>query len=461
MTLLDPAAADFAFHTPIAIIGAGACGLVAALSAKEAGAEIVVFERDSAPAGSTALSSGMIPAAGTRLQAAAGVEDSAALFAADIQGKSKGRSDPAVLAAATQAAGPAIDWLNAFPEVTLDLVQGFLYPGHSVARMHAPPDRTGRSLMGMLVNAAAARGVDIVTDATVSALFAEGSSVKGMRITRPDETIEDISCDALILACNGYGGNKSMVAEHIPEMKDALYFGHAGNQGEAVAWGAALGGEAKHLSGYQGHGNVAHPHGVLITWALMMEGGIQVNARGARFSNEHAGYSEQAVEVLAQPGGVAWAVFDERLLRLGREFDDFAQAEAQGALRKAETVPALALAIGVDDAALTASVAETAGESIDAFGRDWSKTPALTGPCYAIKVTGALFHTQGGLRIDEQARVLRAGSEAPLGNLYAGGGAACGLSGPDVDGYLSGNGLLTAVALGRVAGRHAAASLGD
>ena len=69
-------------------------------------------------------------------------------------------------------------------------------------------------------------------------------------------------------------------------------------------------------------------------------------------------------------------------------------------------------------------------------------------------MTGALFHTQGGLVVDATARVLRDG--VPFPNLFAAGGAACGLSGPDVDGYLSGNGLLTAVTLGRIAGRSAA-----
>jgi len=37
-------------------------------------------------------------------------------------------------------------------------------------------------------------------------------------------------------------------------------------------------------------------------------------------------------------------------------------------------------------------------------------------------------------------------------SLFACGGAACGVSGPDVSGYLSGNGLLTALALGHLAG---------
>ncbi|MEN8195734.1 MAG: FAD-binding protein, partial [Pseudomonadota bacterium] len=87
-----------------------------------------------------------------------------------------------------------------------------------------------------------------------------------------------------------------------------------------------------------------------------------------------------------------------------------------------------------------------------------AKALAETGlhqPYCAVRVTGGLLHTQGGLAVDDQARVLgRAGK--PFANLFAGGGAACGVSGPAHWGYLSGNGLLSAVTLGRIAGREAA-----
>ena len=85
-------------------------------------------------------------------------------------------------------------------------------------------------------------------------------------------------------------------------------------------------------------------------------------------------------------------------------------------------------------------------------------TAALKAPFCAIRVTGALFHTQGGLMIDGNARIVDMHGQ-PLPNLYAGGGAACGVSGKKVSGYLSGNGLLNAVALGRVAGQHAASRI--
>jgi len=453
VNILPPDDASFAVSTPILVIGAGACGLVAALTVREAGLDVLVLERDASPSGSTALSSGMIPAAGTQRQKQAGIDDTPELMAQDIQNKAKGRADPVITAAVTRASGPAVDWLDALPEVDLALVTGFLYPGHSVERMHAPPNRTGEALMGMLLAAAGRMGVDIVTEAHVTALFADADGrVRGARITRPNGSVEDIGCDHLILACNGYGGNKSMVAEHIPEMARADYFGHAGNQGDAVRWGVALGGEAKHMSAYQGHGSVAVPHGILITWALMMEGGIQVNAKGERFSNEHQGYSEQSVAVLAQPGRVAWAIYDERIHALGREFEDYRNACDQRAIIHAGSLEELANRLGVNKGKLAAAIAETHGDGVDKFMRDFSAKPGLEPPFYAVKVTGALFHTQGGLRVDAAARVLRAGTNEPLPNLYAGGGAACGVSGPEVSGYLSGNGLLTAVALGRLAG---------
>ena len=79
MSVVDAAkGVEFDTHAPLLIIGAGAAGLCAALAAKEIGVEAVVIEREAVPAGSTALSAGLIPAAGTRFQRAKGIADDAA-----------------------------------------------------------------------------------------------------------------------------------------------------------------------------------------------------------------------------------------------------------------------------------------------------------------------------------------------------------------------------------------------
>ncbi|HET9019867.1 MAG TPA: FAD-dependent oxidoreductase [Acetobacteraceae bacterium] len=442
------------------MIGAGACGLVAALAARDAGAEVLVLERDRTPTGSTSLSSGFIPAAGTRFQRAIGVDDDTPdRLAADILAKSKLRADPHEALRVARAAGAALEWLADAHGIPFHVLQGFLYPGHSRLRMHAVPERTGAALLARLLRAVEDAGVQIVTEARASDLFADADGrIAGVRVVRPDGGAEDIGCNALVLACNGYGGAPDLVRRHIPDLADALYFGHAGNQGDALRWGAELGAVARDLGACQGHGSVAHPHGILITWALMTEGGIQVNSDGRRFWNEHEGYSEASVAVLRQPGGIAWDVFDARLHALGMEFEDFRSAVAAGAVKRAEDAESLAAACGLPADALAATLAEAQGlarrQATDGFGRRFA-APPLAPPYHAIRVTGALFHTQGGLLVDDEARVLRADGTA-LPNLFAGGGAARGVSGNAVWGYLSGNGLLTAVAYGLLAGRAAA-----
>ena len=280
---------------------------------------------------------------------------------------------------------------------------------------------------------------------------------------RGDGTRERIGCEALILACNGYGGNPDLVRRFIPEMANALYFGHPGNRGDAVLWGEALGAQLAHLGGYQGHGSVATPHNILITWAVIMQGGIQVNSEGRRFCDESRGYSEQATDVLRQPGGIAWDVFDARIAAVARQFEDFRDAERAGAVLTGHDHRG---ACGCNARAgrrhlppsgpRSKSSKPRAGRT--ASGENSTAEQRCAPPFHAVKVTGALFHTQGGLAIDASGRVKRKdGTLFP--NLFAAGGAAAGVSGGQAAGYLSGNGLLTATVLGRLAGQAAAAQL--
>lgn len=444
-------------HVPVVIIGAGACGLTAALRLADAGIDVVLIERDAAPSGSSALSSGFIPAAGTGVQQAAGIDDDAERFAADIQAKAAGTAAPHLVAAYTQAAAPALDALGRHG-LAFEVLDGFLYPGHTARRMHTLPERTGEALVTALERAATNAGAMLLTRALARELWVnEDGRITAVGCERPDGSVDIIGCDVLILACNGFGGNAAMVAEHLPAMQDAVYGGHVGNDGSAIAWGKQLGASLADLGGYQGHGSWATPQGALISWAVMMDGGVQINAGGQRFHDETHGYSEAAVHVLAQPGGVAWNVFDDRTLALARGFPDFVAAEAGHARKTCASVVELAALIGCDADVLAQTLQQVHPDVPDPLGRRFERP--LQAPYHAIKVTGALFHTQGGLDIDAQCRVRDRNGDALL-NLLAAGGAARGVSGNDVSGYLSGNGLLSAVAGGHIAAATAAALLG-
>src|SRR5882757_8978136 len=353
MTIQDSQDVDFDSEVPILIIGAGAAGLCAALAASEAGIEPVLIERDAVASGSTALSAGLIPAAGTRFQRERGIADNPELFAQDIARKAHNEADAKLVRAAAENAGHTVEWLADQYGMPFEVITDFNYPGHSAHRMHGLPSRTGAELIDRLRSAVEARDIPILTGRTAETLFVdEDGFVEGVGV-RGGGAGETIGCGALVLACNGYGGNPDLVRQHIPEMADALYFGHPGNQGDAVRWGAALGARLSSLSGYQGHGSVATPHNILITWAAIMEGGFQVNAQGRRFSNEARGYSEAAAEVLRQPDGIAFDIFDARFAGIARQFEDFKTAEKAGALITAGSLDELAARIGVPAAALT------------------------------------------------------------------------------------------------------------
>jgi fumarate reductase flavoprotein subunit len=461
---MPPPAEGFELDFPVVIIGAGGTGLCAALAAADAGAQVVVLERDATPRGSTAMSTGLIPAAGTPEQAAGGIADSPEQFRDDMLRKTKGSTDPAMALLLAAESAETIRWLRDDHGVPLALMAGWLYPGHSATRMYGTPNRTGGELMAALESAAAQADIPVLTDATVDRIYAEGDRIVGVSVLRPGGEREDIGCRALVLACSGFGGNADLVARYIPEMAGAVYHGHPGNRGDALLWGQALGAEAADIDAYQGHGGLAAGHGVPILWPTITEGGFQANLEGVRFSNEAAGYSEQAAIVNAQPGQLAWTIYDARCHRLMLDFDDYRDALRAGAVIEAPDEAELARRTGLPMAALSQTLAEvraaTQGTSADRFLRDFTGKPVLAPPYYAARVTGALFHTQGGLAVDAAARVRKLGGGV-FPNLFAGGGAARGVSGQGSAGYLAGNGLLTATTLGRLAGHYAARMTAD
>lgn len=438
------------------IIGGGAAGMTAALAANERGLSVLIAERENRLSGSTALSSGLIPAAETNAQKRQNIVDSSKIFFADIMSKNKNMANEKHVKRCIEQVAKAIDWLEAEHDIRFKVLDSFLYPSHSSYRMHAVPETTGAGLIQRLEDAANRRGIMVSCNLQVTDLVkTENNRIIGSKGLRPDGKKETIRSKSTILACNGYGANSELINKHIPEMSDALYFGHPGNQGEALLWGEKLDCKLLDLTGYQGHGSVAHPHGILITWGLMMEGGIQVNVEGKRFSNEHEGYSEQAVKVLAQPEQIAFNIFDERLLTLGRKFEDFRIAETAKAIISADSIRELSKKLSLPYENMKETFEYCSNQAVkktpDKFGRVFSPEKLLKPSFFAVKVTGALFHTQGGLAIDDKARVIKNDGSVVQG-LFACGGAAYGVSGPDVSGYLSGNGLLTAIGLGYLAG---------
>lgn len=443
----------------VVIAGAGACGLVAGIRAAELGASVAILEKLDRLANNTMLSTGSIPAAGTRYQAALGIADSADTMARDIE-RVAGHHDATHLAPAlAERSAEVVHWLADHCGLEIKLMSQYRHVGHSVPRLHAPAGGRGSDLIAGLTAALARAGVDLLFGNRVSDLLVEAGTVCGVMV-QSGETAYTVRARAVLLATNGFAANPGLLQKYIADMAQARYFGAMGSQGEAVMWGEALGAALGNLAAYQAHASIAVPQGELLTWSIPEKGGIFVNREARRFGNESLGYSGFAASVMAE-GNEAWAIYDTRIRdQIAAIQPPFRDLVEHGGARAFETIEALATSQGLPTDALASTLSDyrrcATGQVADRFGRSEFGLAPLEPPFVATRVQAGLFHTQGGLMVDAQARVLRPDGRVIAG-LFAGGGAAVGVSGQAGGaGYASGNGLLSATVLGYIAGERAA-----
>lgn len=444
------------------VIGAGACGLSAAIAAADAGLSTAILEKADRPGGNSALSTGSVPAAGSRFQREAGIVDDAETYFRDLMETAGETEDRDLVRRMTEVSAETVEWLVDAVKARIEMVTAYKHIGHSVPRLHAPRSRRGADLVDDLVRAVEARGIPLAVGNSVKRLIVEGDRVAGAVVGAGDGQEYEMRAAAVLLALNGFGANRALVERFVPEIAGAQYFGAPGSQGEAVEWGEALSAELVNMRAYQGYAAVADPHGTILSWTTVEKGGVLLGEDGRRFGDESLGYSGFAKHVLEQ-GSYAYAIFDQRIFEIAMQEDEFAELHAHGGLKKGDTVAEVAQAQGLDGQAAKEAVAAynaaAAAGRPDAFGRTAFGLAPLQPPFCSCRVVPALFHTQGGLKVDANARVMRKDLNAIPG-LFAGGGAAAGISGrAGALGYASGNGLLTAIALGRLAAVEAAREL--
>ncbi|MBT8409398.1 MAG: FAD-binding protein, partial [Alphaproteobacteria bacterium] len=427
------------------VIGAGACGLAGAIAAHDAGGSVAIIEKRDRPGGNSSLSTGSIPGAGSRFQAEAGIEDSPARMIADLR-KVAGHHDADNLTELiARECGPLCEWLIDDLGARMELITAYRHIGHSVERLHAPKSRRGQDLVDDLLGFVNQRDIPLAVGNSAERLIAQDGAVMGAVVNG-----ETIRARKVLLATNGFAANRDLVAEHCPEISGAEYFGAPGSTGEAIEWGGALGAALGNMAAYQGYAAVAYPQGQLLSWTTIEKGGILVGKDGRRFGKEDDGYSGFAPRVMAH-GDFAWAVYDARIHDVALAEEEYVEMSQMGAIRWADDPETLGAEAGIDGAALAGTVAaynDAAAAGGDTFGRAAFGMAPLKPPFAIAKVKPGLFHTQGGLLVDEHARVRKAGGGI-MPNLFAGGGAAAGISGAaGAMGYASGNGLITALVLG-------------
>jgi fumarate reductase flavoprotein subunit len=435
------------------IVGAGAAGLSTASYAAALNCRALLLDCADGASSDFAKSGGGPAAAGTRFQQQAGVEDSPEAWVEDIRRKTGNSFDESITRLVVSRARDAMHFQADRLGLDIHLVRNIPVAGHSVSRLYGTPREIGREYAEMFT-AAVARlpQVERKNDAEVTGLLTDGGAVRGVqaRIGGRERTIE---APFTVLACGGFAANRKMLDDFIPEVAGALHIGCPHNNGCGIAWGQALGADTSFLDSYQGHGHVTADGKGRLGLGLTTLGAIMVDLNGRRFVREDIGPSELAAHVLAAPQGTAIEVYDGPIHERAFSMGAYREVVERGAAQKFETASALALSFGlpVDSfvATLEAGNKAARGEIADPLNRKAYAQPLMP-PLWGVRIVGALAHTQGGLRVNDNAEVITADGR-PIPGLLAAGGTVTGISGHGAAGYSSGNGLAQAFALGTIA----------
>ena len=439
----------------IIVIGAGGCGLMAALVAAKKGARVLLLEKTDKPGGGTAFSSRGIRAAGSRCQREAEIEDSPELYAEDILRRNNNESDVALTRRLTEMSGRVADFLADAAGIEFQL--GEFAFGHSAQRSHSW--KAEKNITDFLFEAVEReRNIQVCFSTPVLSLSQEASGAVTGVVT--DEKV--LTGRKVILASGGFGASRELLSQYIPKAVDIPFPGHFGSTGDGIKMGLAAGAATENMGAFQPYPAYIGPGKRAVSPEVALSGGIMVDLGGKRFVDETKYPGGLGTKMLDLPGKQAYEIFDERIYQLHSNISglrNLASLFDSGVLKKAQTAEELAGRLGIDADGLKQTIQDynsAASGGKDAFGRTLPEP--FSAPFYGIKVTVALYHTQGGLKVSPDGQVLRPdGSIIP--NLYAGGGAAVGVSGKGLEGYLPGNGLLASLGLGMRAGEHAAESL--
>ena len=447
--------------TDLIVIGAGGAGLAAALTAADAGADVLLLEKMATPGGSTRICGGLLAFAGTDIQQAHGIEDSSELLFQDLMEVGRHENDPAIVRAYTDNQLDTYRWLRA---------QGVSFAprpdassGQSVPRCHVvDPD----ALVNVLVGQVGRRpSIELVTGARAERLLREGERVTGVRVSHAGGVVDVTARRGVIVASGGFTRNADLLKTFVPKQAKAWVSGGEGNTGDGLLMAWRMGAGIRDVAYIQGtFGKHPTRHDCRHSLLAVYKGAIAVNLQARRFVDESLSYKLLGTASLEQEGDHTWQIFDQPIYDSHEEevsIFDVRHRHADGMLVEADTLEDLAGRCGLDPAALTATVARynahvRAGVDPDFHRRHLvhnhgALRPIETAPFYAHASTAALYGTYCGVTVAPDMRVMDVFHE-PIAGLFAAGEMVSGFHGAA---YMTGSAFGKAVIFGRIAARSA------
>lgn len=489
-------------ETDVVVVGAGGAGMVASITAADAGKKVVLLESTALVGGNSVRSTGGMNAAKTEWQDAnefgeeAGVEkqlaaaeaytganeqvikdlaakvkeqweaykaspegyfDTTDLFVLDTMIGGKGLNDISLVTKLAEESESAIEWMGE-NDMILHNVSSF--GGASVKRIHRPVGDDGKVvsvgsyLVPILEKKITDRGVDLHLNTKAEKILTEGGVAIGVEAVDADGNKVTVYANSVVITTGGFGANNDMIKELKPEIDGYVTTNAPGIQGEGIVMAQEVGADVVDMDQIQLHPTVHVQDGAasLITEGLRGDGAILVNQEGKRFFDEVSTRDKVSAAENEQTGGFAWLIVDQKMLDASNVIKGYVD---KGWTVTGATAEDLAKEMDVDAATLAATIETWNGYVAEKNDPDFGRTSfaePLEGPYYALTVQPGIHHTMGGIKINDNAEVIdTAGKVIP--GLFAAGEVTGGVHGAN---RLGGNAVADFNIFGRIAGQSAA-----
>lgn len=437
-------AEEFTYEADVVIVGAGGAGMSAAMEAYDAGASVLILEKRPYAGGNTMRASGGVNAAGTDLQAAAGIEDSAEQFAKDILREGKTNDMELVEYFASQGQA-VIDFAESIGFEFSDKIQ-IQYTDPPRSHRDAQNRSVGLVLVPLLLNQVDGRGINILYNTRATEFLTdETGAVIGVKAEDEEGNVLTFKAGAIVNAAGGFGGSQELLAVYKPEMVGYPTSGESTNTGDGVLMAQAVGAAVTNMDAIQTSAlewNTLYSPGVTMT----RNGMIRIDGEGNHVKdgkpNEEVIYGIYNAQTEANsPTSVVFT--------------------SSGAAIVADTIRELGVKLDIDPDKLEETLNTYNADFNSAEKIDSATGQAITaniniaesGPYYAIRLINGVHYTAGGVVINVNTETLREDGTVIPG-LYSAGEVTGGMHG---ERRYTGNSISEVLIFGRQAGRNAAA----
>ena len=448
----------------VVVIGAGGAGFSAAITAKNAGANVVLLEKMPAVGGNSLISGAEMNVAKNWVQPKLGInDDSPELHAQDTFKGGDGKGDMKVINVMTHEALDAAKWCRDYLGVRFEDDNLFFFGGHSRKRALIPVGHTGTEFIAKFQAKADELGIPVITNMKAEELIKnKDGRVVGVKATMDGSEYTFNAKGGVVLATGGFGANPEMVKKYNPKIDERFKTTDApGSTGEALYMAERAGAELVNMGYIQTYPICDPLSGAIELIAdARFDGAIMLNQEGKRFVEELQRRDVLSEAILNQTGQYCWVLWNDNIGKISNtvkahanEYEAFTK---QGVMATCDDLKCIAdfTKIPFDQLQKTVKrVSDMAGKGND---KDFNHRAGLMdmqqGKYYVIKAVPSTHHTMGGVRINEKAEALTAEGKAIPG-LWAAGEVTGVTHGTN---RLGGNAYTDIIVFGRIAGEAAA-----